>query len=787
MDPGDPPTRWNPPGRFVLLPEDTRRILAQVPSHLALLVLSLNTASASAPPLVPLSVPVAKALPEAVPIVGVPADEAATDDAATDDAAGTGWVRRVTVSARTPIKSQPERASSVVGQRELEERLPRSAPDALRYEPGVYVQQTAHGQASPYVRGMTGQQTAIFFDGVRINNSTFRQGPNQYFFTIDSRSIRQLEVIRGSSSTRYGSDALGGAFLARPIEPSMSSGARPLIAHGRGLLRTGTADGEIGGRVGLDLSYLGTLGLRAGVGYRELGELTSGGRILSPATGEPQQVPPLFHEDGKTQRGTGFREFTADVRSTWRLSSRTRLTLAGYDYRQFDGPRTDKCPPPTAPEDECLRYPEQFRDLVYARLDFDRGRRLVQKLSWTLSFQEQHERRRLDRGSPSATELHGVDDVRTLGSRIELASVETRLADQAWFRLRGGADAYYDSIASRAWIRYDDVDIVSRLSRGQYLDGAQYLTSGIWTQAETELWRRVTLRVGGRGAMTYARADGDEASESAPVDRHFVSAVGHGGVSVQTNPWLRVVLGADQGFRAPNLDDLTSRQQTGPGFQFENASLEPERTLTLDFGMIVAHAFVEVEGWIFQTVGRDMVARVPVAIGDCPEGDPGCGASQTVFTLGNPDGRSIWRGTEASLRAFLPWNLLLRATVAYAWGEGPDPLATAERVPISRVPPLNGTGEFGWRSAALGFHAVAAVRWAALQDRLALSDRVDPRIPEGGTPGFAVLDLRLGYRWDPHVVVGLNFENLTDAAYRYHGSSINGPGRGVLTHIELGF
>jgi outer membrane receptor for ferrienterochelin and colicin len=90
-----------------------------------------------------------------------------------------------------------ERATSTVTRLEMDRRLPRSAPDALRYEPGVFVQQSAHGQGSAFIRGLTGQQTLMLFDGIRLNNSTYRQGPNQYFFTLDSRTIRSIEVQRG--------------------------------------------------------------------------------------------------------------------------------------------------------------------------------------------------------------------------------------------------------------------------------------------------------------------------------------------------------------------------------------------------------------------------------------------------------------------------------------------------------------------------------------------------------------------------------------------------------------
>jgi iron complex outermembrane receptor protein/hemoglobin/transferrin/lactoferrin receptor protein len=78
------------------------------------------------------------------------------------------------------------------------------------------------------------------------------------------------------------------------------------------------------------------------------------------------------------------------------------------------------------------------------------------------------------------------------------------------------------------------------------------------------------------------------------------------------------------------------------------------------------------------------------------------------------------------------------------------------------------------------------MRWARAQDRLALSDISDERIPRGGTPGFMVIDGRVGWRFARHAAVHTVFENLTDEAYRYHGSSVNGPGRSFTMQMELG-
>ena len=72
-----------------------------------------------------------------------------------------------------------------------------STPDALSVMPGVWMQQTNLGGGSPFIRGLTGYHTLILVDGIRLNNATFRSGPNQYLNTIDPLLIDHVEIMKG--------------------------------------------------------------------------------------------------------------------------------------------------------------------------------------------------------------------------------------------------------------------------------------------------------------------------------------------------------------------------------------------------------------------------------------------------------------------------------------------------------------------------------------------------------------------------------------------------------------
>ena len=696
-------------------------------------------------------------------------------DAGVDDAS----VELETVVTGTRENVPDDRASSVVRRADLDRRLPRSTPDAVRFEPGVFVQRTAHGQASVFIRGLTGQQTVLMFDGVRLNTSTWRQGPNQYFFTLDAATVDTLEVLRGGASTWFGADALGGVVAVKPLDAP--DGREGPVLKSSVTLKGRSADDELGGRAQVEAA-VGNVGLIGGVGGRNVGLLESAGSVRNLVGGGTPDVP-RFAPDGRTQLGTGFKELSFDGRATVRFGEAHSLTLAVYGYRQFDAPRTDQCPPPGARFDECLTITEQFRTLGYAK-----GALVFSDVSIDVvgSWQRQLERREGVRPASFVVST-GRDVVDSFGGAVRVTTRDFSPTPGLTLRARGGADTWVDLVESRAWLSFTDLGVTVERSRGQYLTGSSAVTGGAFSELEAGLPFGLSLRGGGRVGWSTVDAPGDDASGTVAVSQRWLPLAGTGGVSWKPLDSTTFALNVDHSFRPPNLDDLTSRQQTGPGFQFENPALKPETATTLEVGAKVRTPVVTVDAWLFQTWLGAAIGRQPRTIAECPPNTRQCESSWNRLQLVNSTGLSDVRGLELSGRLRLPHGFGARATVNATFGEGPnlierpaDPLVPWQaRVPLSRIPPVNGIAEFSW-AYATQFSSAISLHWAGPQDRLAVADLSDARIGLGGTPGFAVVDLRLSAKVTSFLSASVVFENLFDSPWRAHGSSINGPGRGVM-------
>ncbi len=716
-------------------------------------------------------------------VAGVRAPRA---DPAPADAAG-GAI--VVVGAREdqgPV--DPGRAASTVDRDDLDTWQPRSAPDALRHALGVTVQQSAAGQGSVYIRGRTGQQTLLLFDGLRINHALFRQGPNQYFFTVDARTIDHVDVVRGGASVALGADAVAGAVWVHPTDPRVDPSREGLHISPRAALRHRTSDDERGGRLQVDAQIGRHTGVLAGAGYRTVGKLEAAGPIEPLLTAEEVGIPlsqkavPTFAEDGRTQLGTGFDELTLDLRAVHDLSARDRLTLAGYAYRQFDAPRTDQCPPPEANLSECLIYDEQYRTQIYGKAELAPDLAGLFRATALLGYQRQHERRTLDRTSTLGSLSGGRDDIDIWSARLDAETRPFALGESARLRVAYGVDGSYEVVESAAWTTLTRIGVTRLKSRGQYLDGSTFAQGGAFAAPHLSLgpW---TVRAGARLAGAAVDVPEDPTSETRAVSQTWVTGVFDAGVSWAGWRDLEVLLNVEQGFRPPNLDDLSARQATGRGYQLENPDLTPESALTAELGARWRGPRLRLEAWAFQMWILDLMERKRA---ECPASDQACGAVRAAVQLQNLDEAAVVRGAEGLVGVGPFFGVEAEAKIAYAWGEGPSPALEEDRqIPLSRIPPLNGDVELRWRDRVRGVYAGAAMRWATDQTRLSLGDQADARIPFGGTPGYVVYDLTAGVRLGRQLQLNVILENLTDEPYRVHGSSVNGAGRGLIANMEV--
>lgn len=162
----------------------------------------------------------------------------------------------VEVSAGTsqPI-SEVSKTVNVINDEEVADRNEMTLTDTLRTIPGFRVQQLGgFGKtASIKTRGLRNQDTAILIDGIRFRDAASITGDASAFLSdFSTANVGRIEVLRGSGSSIYGTNAIGGVVDFQTPRPQNNLNGSFLSEYGRyGLSRfrgdvgTGTSDGKI--------------------------------------------------------------------------------------------------------------------------------------------------------------------------------------------------------------------------------------------------------------------------------------------------------------------------------------------------------------------------------------------------------------------------------------------------------------------------------------------------------------------------------------------------------------
>lgn len=699
-------------------------------------------------------VPVTALLVATIALLGVTSTTAAAQQAPAFDMSLEELlnVRVVAAASREQRPFDSPRSISVVTADDLRRRNYRSTPEALEEVAGVMVQQTNDGGGSPILRGLIGNQVLLMIDGVRLNNAIYRLGPNQYLNTIDINSIERIEVIRGPGSVLFGSDALGG--IINIVTKSRVIGD----AHPGGVevsTRLSSADRGAIGRVAFD-GGTRRLSVVGGVSVASLGQIRRGGGAVQPFT--------------------GYDQWAADVKLVVAAGADQTVTLSAQHVNQSGIQRTDVL---AAGTDLEYRWDPQVRTLLSAEWARAKPLGFVRDARVLASYQEQGEHIfRVTAARPSQRRQI-YDGDRSLNVRAQL------------FSQKAGHSLTYGADLSEDWVRSTRTDTVlatgaQTLQRGTYADGGRASSVAAFLQDQLTLTRRIGLELGARyTSLNLGAALADPTTGSVAVDTHNSGLVGSTYGTYLLTDTLKVVGGVSQGFRAPNIDDVSILGSFGGGFEVPNPTLSPERSLNQVVGLKLSQRRVIGAVSVFNVRYRDLIARAPGEFAGRSFLDlNGNGTREAVEPLVFKRvniGRANVKGLEVDGR--------LRVGNAWAfggnvsWTSGED-VSAGE--PLRRIPPVHGTVRVRFEPGSRWWVEAYSL-FSEDQRRLNSGDVSDIRIGPNGTPGFVTLSARAGVAvaWLGAITVGL--DNVGDARYKWHGSGVERPGRQVVVGVRRRF
>ena len=101
----------------------------------------------------------------------------------------------------------------IISAEEIKKNSFNFVSEALQTSSGVYVSQTGSfgGTATVRIRGASSDQTLVLIDGVPISDPS-SPGGGYDFSSLLTSNIDRIEILKGSQSTLWGSDAIGGVI-----------------------------------------------------------------------------------------------------------------------------------------------------------------------------------------------------------------------------------------------------------------------------------------------------------------------------------------------------------------------------------------------------------------------------------------------------------------------------------------------------------------------------------------------------------------------------------------------
>ena len=657
-------------------------------------------------------------------------------------AADDNEIEEVLVTATRRVISSEDVSSGLTLVTREQIQAQKLVTDSLASNVGVFLQQTTPGQGAAIIRGLKGSSILHLVDGMRLNNAIFRSAPTQYFSLVPVTAAERVEVLRGTPTSLYGNDAVGGVVQLVTRVPSFDS----LQTESRGEVFAAFDTAELGKTTRATLD----VGNSAFASSFSAEYLQTGNR----RTGSGERIGPSGYESRAARMV--FSATPADDRS-WLLDV--------HYLKQPETPRVDELVPgfgQTEPSSSEFLFAPNRRVFVHGKYTKAAG---AGGLDWNTDIAWQ----RID--DDRVTRDFGATDRRRESNSSDLIGLTlsgSRVTEAGSWIV--GAEFYHDEVRSARSEENLPTGAIQQVP-SRFPDGSTVTQAALYANIEHSLTERNNLNGGIRVSNDDVSLPATLISAAADISSTDISG-DLGWLFDATERW-QILANLGLGFRAPNVFDLgTLGNRPGNRFNIPNTTLDSERVLQADIGVRHRSDRVEFDLIIYALRYDDRITSVGT-------GDVTADGRDIVQSVNAAE--SSIRGVEAGLNVRLSDEIRTRAVLNYTWGE--QQVSGNDAEPAGRIPPLNGELVLSY-DAGGDYRFESWLRFAGGQDRLSARDVRDVRIDPEGTPGWVVTGASVQASFADDWLISISLDNLLDKRYRVHGSGLDAAGRNLSIGVR---
>jgi len=676
---------------------------------------------------------------------------------------------------------------------------PMTSADLLERGGYVYIQKSQLGGGSPMIRGLSTNRLVLSVDGVRLNNAIFRSGNIHNVISISPMNIENTEVIMGSASVLYGSDAIGGVMNFYTKKAKLSNDLNPNIQININSRYSSASNEKM---YHIDFNYgLEKIAFLSSFSKSDFDDLTMGihgpSEYLRPnyvtqnSAGDDVLVT---NSKPRIQRNTGYSQTNFMQKVLYELNENLSIDIGIHFSKTGNIPRYDRLI--RTNENEGLYYSEWYYGpqewlLINSQLTYiPKETKFYDELKFGSSFQKFSESRNSRKFSDGF--------LKSREEELDIFSLNLdffkKISENS--NITYGLEIIENQVGSFAKsVNISDLSETPISTR--YPDNSSLNSLGLYINYKTKIIEDVFFQSGVRYSLIELKSDLSQNNiyydfmyENISLENGaFVGGIGLSWVRNIYNNWK---FNINTAFRSPNIDDLAKVFDSEPGsVVVPNPDLKPERSFGLEFGgYFRTKNNIELDFSSYVTYLYDSFIRENFTLSNGVSEIIYDGELSQIQALQNSS-KSFIYGIEFGINMFLNKSFRVKSQHNLIAGYELDDLPFG--MPVRHIPPNYGNFHLIYNNGDFTIDTYLNYNSKISFNNLAESERAKPymyALDENGnpySPSWMTFNVRSKYSFSKMLNINFTVENITNKLYRPYSSGISAPGLNFIFSLSYAY